>query len=571
MKRDKNAPNDLFTNADYSHYVVEYQGNIQEEVSKKPDYYATIINSRYAILSTKEKLGRNPVNTQFSSVVYIRPPIPFTLEEVSPIEASEANFLQLHLPLNLTGRGVNIGIIDTGIDYLSEEFMKPNGETRIEAIWDQTIQSVSKDGNDIVPYGTIYRQDEINNAIKANKEGKSPYEIVPSKDEIGHGTNMTGIIGGTGKNPNLKGVVPECHLIVVKISEDIQYKGIYPPKVPTYNIFSVFTALQFLYEYYINHNEPMVIYFPLGSNMDDHKGTGIFSEYLADISINNGLVIVTGTGNQGASGVHASGIISEVGGTSAIELYISPEQKNIFAEIWIGAPNIMSLEVISPSGENSGVVRGVINTSNAYTFLFEKTSMIITYYLPEEGTGDELISVEFYNLQQGIWKFRLTGDFILDGVFNIWIAQEGISIGGTKFVLSDPYGTLTSPSDSEYLITAAAYNQENNNIVTYSGRAFLNDVTTIDVAAGGEKVLTVAPNNTVAVVSGTSVSAAIVAGACSMLLEWGIVDGNYPKMYSESIRTFLQRGTMTRSGDKYPNSEWGYGMLNIRRMFQEMV
>lgn len=571
MERDKNAPNDLFTSVDYSHYVVEYQGNIKDEVLKEPGYYVTIINSRYAILSTKEKLGRNPVITKLSSVVYVKPPIPFTLEQVSPIEASEANFLQLNLPLNLTGRGVNIGIIDTGIDYLSEEFMKPNGDTRIEAIWDQTIQSVSKDGNYIVPYGTIYWEDEINNAIKAKKSGKSPYEIVPSRDEIGHGTNMAGIIGSSGKNPNLKGVVPECNIIVVKISEDIQYKDIYPPKVPTYNIFSVFIAFQFLYEYYISHNEPMVIYFPLGSNMGNHIGNGMFSEYIADISANNGLVIVTGTGNQGASGTHASGIISEAGGTSAVELYISPEQKNIFAEIWIGAPNIMSLEVISPSGENSGVVRALANNSNTYTFLFEKTSMIIKYYLPEESTGDELISVEFYNLQEGIWKFRLTGDFILDGVFNIWIAQEGISVGGTRFVLPDPYGTLTNPSESEYLITAAAYNQENNNIVTYSGRAFLNDVTTIDVAAGGEKALTVAPDNTVAVVSGTSVSAAIVAGACAMLLEWGIVDGNYPKMYSESIRTFLQRGAMTRSGDVYPNSEWGYGKLSILRMFQEMV
>ena len=60
---------------------------------------------------------------------------------VSPIEASKASFLQLNLPLNLTGRDVNVAIIDTGIDYLNEEFMKPNGETRIELIWDQTIIS----------------------------------------------------------------------------------------------------------------------------------------------------------------------------------------------------------------------------------------------------------------------------------------------------------------------------------------------------------------------------------------------------------------------------------------------
>ena len=77
--------------------------------------------------------------------------------------------------------------------------------------------------------------------------------------------------------------------------------------------------------------------------------------------------------------------------------------------------------------------------------------------------------------------------------------------------------------------------------------AFLNDyINTIDVAAGGVNALTVAPLIILSVVNGTSVSAAILAGALwSMLFEWGIVDGNYPKMYSETIKTYIARGTMT--------------------------
>ena len=57
----------------------------------------------------------------------------------------------------------------------------------------------------------------------------------------------------------------------------------------------------------------MVIYFPLGSNLGNHKGNGILEEFIESISSNSGIVIVTGTGNQGASGGHTSGIISEVG------------------------------------------------------------------------------------------------------------------------------------------------------------------------------------------------------------------------------------------------------------------
>ncbi|BCZ46102.1 hypothetical protein psyc5s11_21690 [Clostridium gelidum] len=571
MIRDVKAPDDLFTNKNYYHHVVEYQGNIQEELSKQPGYYVTIINYKYAIVSTMGETALNAKEPYFSSIVYVNPQQPFTLQQISPIDASGAEFLQLDLPLHLTGIGVNVGIIDTGIDYLSEEFMKPNGETRIKAIWDQTIQSVLKTGNDIVPYGTIYMQDEINNAIKAKKSGKSPYEIVASKDEIGHGTSMAGIIGATGKNPDLVGVCPECDFVVVKLAEDITYRNLYNSKVPIFNIAILFTAVQFLYEYYLTNNEPMVIYYPLGTNMGNHKGIGSGKEYVEEISSNSGLVMVTGTGNQGASGTHASGLVSQVGETSDIELYISPEQKNIFAEIWIGAPNIMSLEVISPSGENSGIINALLNVGSGYTYLFEKTSMTITYSLPEERSGDELISIRFSDLQQGIWKFRLTGELILDGNFNMWIPQEGITVGDTRFVLSDPYGTFMDPSDSEYLISVAAYNQNNNNIVAYSGRSFLSNTTIIDVAAGGVNALAVAPDNKTTVANGTSVAAAIVAGACVMLLQWGIVEGNDPNIYSETVRTYLQRGTVRRSGDNYPNAEWGYGMLNILLMFQNII
>ena len=43
-------------------------------------------------------------------------------------------------PLSLTGQGVVICIIDTGIDYTNPAFLDENGNSRILAIWDQTIQ-----------------------------------------------------------------------------------------------------------------------------------------------------------------------------------------------------------------------------------------------------------------------------------------------------------------------------------------------------------------------------------------------------------------------------------------------
>lgn len=572
MKEEFRAPRSIFSDPNFYHYIVQYEGNIEEEVSRQPGYYVTIINENYAIISANRELELNIEAPIFSTIVYAAAPDLFTLQQISPAEASGVNFLQLELPLSLTGRGVNVAIIDTGIDYLNEEFIRENGETKIEYIWDQTVNPIEGNENSQVPFGTMYNKSNIQEAINAYKEGRSPYDIVQTRDEIGHGTNMAGIIGAIGKNPNLKGMVPDCDFVVVKLLEGVAFKQLNNLSIPVFGIASIFAALEFLYRYSLLSNKPMVIYFPIGSNLGSHKGNGILEQYMDSISRNSGIAIVTGTGNEGASQTHTSGIISQVGQSRTIQLYISPEQQFIVVDIWIDSPNIMSLNIVSPSGESTGQLSAEINVVDTYSFIFEGTTMKINNFLPEENTGDQLIRIRFYNVREGIWRLVLTGESILDGRFNAWIPQEGISIGGTKFISSDPYGTIMNPATSGYVITAAAYNQTNNTILSYSGVAFLEDfIDKIDVAAGGVNALTVAPNDTTAIVNGTSVSAAVLAGACAMLFQWGIVEGNDPNMYSQTIKTYISKGAVQRGGDIYPNPQWGYGLLNIVNVFQNMI
>ena len=572
MKKGFRAPRSIFSDPNYYHYIVQYEGNIEEEVSRYPGYYVTLINDTYAIISANRELELNIERPIFSTIVYAASPDIFTLQQVSPIDASGANFLQLELPLSLTGRGVNVAIIDTGIDYLNDEFIRDNGETKIEYIWDQTINPADGNENSQVPFGTVYSKINIQEAINAYREGRSPYDIVATRDEIGHGTNMAGIIGAIGKNPNLRGMVPDCSFVVIKLLESMTYKKRFNIQIPIFDIVPIFAALEFLYRYSLSSNKPMLIYFPLGSNLGSHKGNGILEQYMDSISRNSGIAIVTGSGNQGASQTHTSGIISQVGQSRTIQLYVSPEQNFMVVDIWVDQPNIMSLSIVSPSGESTGQLSAEINVIETYSFIFEGTSMRINNFIPEENTGDQLIRIRFTDMKEGIWRFILTGESILDGKFNAWIPQEGITIGGTRFISSDPYGTVTNPATSGYVITAAAYNQTNNTILSYSGVAFLEDfVNVIDVAAGGVNALTAAPNNTTAIVNGTSVSAAVLAGACAMLFQWGIVEGNDPNMYSQTIKTYIAKGAVQRGGDVYPNPQWGYGLLNVVNMFQNMI
>lgn len=573
MKKNFSVPESIFSDINYFQYLVQYQGDIETEIPVESGYYVTVINDKYAIiLVPKEEVEIDIKRPQFSSIVYVKPTEMYTLQKVSPIEASKANFLQLNLPLNLTGKEVTVAIMDTGIDYLNEEFMKPNGETRIELIWDQTIISSKEYQSNSIPYGTIYTKNEIDNAIKAYREGKSPYDIVPSKDEIGHGTNMAGIIGATGKNPNLKGVVPECNFVVVKLLKDYAFQERFHTEVPVFSITTMFTSLQFLYEYALSNNKPMVIYFPLGSNFGNHKGNGILDEFIEAISISGRIVVVCGTGNQCGKGAHTSGVISEVGDIGTIEVQVSPKQIDLWVEIWSDLPNIMTLEIVSPSGESTSIIPVIINAIVDYNFVFEQTSIKVNYFLPEENTGDELIRIRLYNLQPGIWIFRLTANAVLNGIYNAWLAQEGITVRETRFAQNDDYGTIMTPGSSTYTVTAAAYNQNNNNILGYSGRALTsNYVNVIDVAAGGVDALTVAPNDQIAIVNGTSVSAAVVAGVCAMLFQWGIINGNDPYIHAQTIKAYIARGTAQRSGDVYPNTEWGYGVLDVLKLFENIT
>ena len=70
--------------------------------------------------------------------------------------------------------------------------------------------------------------------------------------------------------------------------------------------------------------------------------------------------------------------------------------------------------------------------------------------------------------------------------------------------------------------------------------------------------------------SGSSVAAAITAGACALMLQWGIVDKNDVSLSTFQIRAYLIRGCNRKDTIKYPNTQWGYGTLNLLQTFQEM-
>ncbi len=118
-------------------------------------------------------------------------------------------------PWNLSGQGVLVGIVDSGIDYRHPDFINEDGTTRIVRLWDQSVSGNPPQGYAL---GAEFGPQEINQALEAptRQEG---YQIVPSRDASGHGTAVAGIAAGNGRDSDgvYQGVAPDSPILAVKL------------------------------------------------------------------------------------------------------------------------------------------------------------------------------------------------------------------------------------------------------------------------------------------------------------------------------------------------------------------
>ncbi|GAA0121053.1 S8 family peptidase [Clostridium faecium] len=563
---------DKYLDENYEAFMVEYSGDIIAELEKYDYACAFLAEPFYAVIvvqqGRREELLRNVksiINVSLSGI--------YTLTALSPIDT--ANITQFHENpyLNLRGRGVLIGIIDTGIDYLNTEFMTEDDRTRIVSIWDQTIQTGTPPEG--FYYGSEYTDAQINEAIAASFRGEDPYSIVPQRDLNGHGTAVAGIAGGRGR-AGVTGAAPDCQFVIVKLKEarrlTLESMGIiFPVDVPIYETTDVVLGLNYLTSVQRRLNKPMVICVPVETNRGGHDGSSISERFIDYFSITRGIVVVGGSGNQGAAEAHFSGKFKNTGETQIMELSIDQNQVGMDINIWCNQPDKVSVGIISPSGEILERVPQKLQGVEDIRFVLEGTSVSITYYLPEDITGDEYINIVMKNVTGGIWQIELTGDSIVDGRYNAWIYQKALLKPNTRFLRPDADITVTTPSTSRSIITTAYYNQDNNTIVPSSGRGYTRDGRIKPyVATGGVDVVTAKPGGGTTTVTGSSAAAAVLAGAVALILQWAIVEGNDPTLYASEITTYLITGTRKRPGDIYPNKAWGYGMLDLAGVFRNI-
>jgi hypothetical protein len=213
-------------------------------------------------------------------------------------------------------------------------------------------------------------------------------------------------------------------------------------------------------------------------------------------------------------------------------------------------------------------------------FYFENTTVIIEYYNVEPHTGDPLILICFDNPAPGRWSIDVsaTGDYMSSG-FHVWIPMSGFlkestqissSSEFTEFEEKTPETTLTSPSDAQLPITVTAYDHRNNSIYIFAGRGYTrNNIVKPDLAAPGVSIYCPTTFGET-FYSGTSLAAAETTGVAAMILEWGIIRKEYPFMTGIDVKQFLIDGVYRSYEIQYPNTQWGYGILDIYDTFLKL-
>ena len=173
---------DQYLNEDYLHYVIEYRGNFEEQINKVDYAWGVSVTDTLGIVAIESK-DIDRLRRDVPAIIFIEARSIYVLQDIDTSISDNIQKVKINPYLNLSGRGVIVGMIDSGINYLNQEFIREDDTSRIIKIWDQTIEA---DEVSEFKFGVIYSNDKINEAIKVYRDGGDPYSVVPSKDEIDH-------------------------------------------------------------------------------------------------------------------------------------------------------------------------------------------------------------------------------------------------------------------------------------------------------------------------------------------------------------------------------------------------
>lgn len=561
---------------DFADFIAPYFTTPEEFIRSQGTDCIDFVNSTLAVVYV-------PLSTvtpsTYTSYTYSAVPKLYSLLDVTSMDAAGITAAGELPVLNNQGAGVIVGFVDTGINYTDSLFRNVDGSTRIIGIWDQTNNSDNSNNieNETAKpisafsalYGTQYTAEEINLALNSD----NPASIVPTRDENGHGTFLASIAAGNrDERAGFSGAAPQASIAMVKLKPAKQYlRDFYLIRdgADAYQENDIMMGVSYLYFLARKYSMPLVVCIPLGTNIGSHMGMSRLGQYLNQVSLSNGSAVITAAGNETGARHHFRAVMDASTDEVTAELRVGEREAGFSMELWAENMGVYTVGFISPTGEVAREISVPLRGENTVSFLLEQTQITVYTQIADVSAGSQFIFMRFENPMSGIWRILIRNSLDIRETFHIWLPVRGFISDETYFLRPDPDTIITDPGNARYPITVTAYDHTKNSIYIHASRGYsLSGRIKPDLAAPGVNILGASVSGRrLTRMSGTSVSAAHLAGVAAILLNWGVLNANYPYLNTPVLKSIFVRGAQRNPALTYPNREFGYGTLNLYEAF----
>ena len=537
--------------------IVKFHGDLNA-IANRLNAAAERLNDNYAILTLP--VQSIPELYRIPEVEYFELPKTMSYLLQNSLSRVCISPVQQKTSFGLSGKDVLVGIIDSGIDYTNPDFRNPDGSSRILYLWDQTLTGTPPTG---FRSGALYTKEDLDRALKSDQ----PYADVPSQDLVGHGTAIAGIIAsnGRGSGSMRSGAAPEVGLVIVKLGSADR---------PGFSRSTeIMRAVKFVIDTARDLGMPIAVNISYGTNEGAHDGNSLFERYLDSEAGRWKNVLCVAVGNEGSSGHHYRGTAKQ-GETQQVDFAIGGGVSRLYLSLWKNFTDNVEYELVGPSGRSTG---SIASTQSVTTATIDGTRVTVLYGQPNHYSTSQEVYFALRGVSgtipQGVWNLKVQGERIVSGLYDIWMPLTDAVTRETFFLNPDPENTITIPATAQSVISVGGYNALLGSIADFSGRGEPYGVygQKPDLVAPAVGIMTSKVGGGYDTFSGTSVAAPFVTGAAALMMQWGIVQGNDIFLYGQRVKAFLWQSASRESPGPYPNTEWGYGILNLCGTMNQLV
>lgn len=500
-----------------------------------------------------------------------------------------------------TGKGVIIGIIDSGIDIKHLDFRMPgmdSTKSRILYLWDQLLTANNDELTEpSTKYGVLYNNNDINQDLTARPSGR-----IRSFDIDGHGTHVAGTAAGNGEATAFKihkGMAPEADIVIVKAGNG------------GFSVANIINGLKFIDSIGKVLNKPVVINLSLGALNYAQDGFGPHEQVIDEITnASTGRVITIAAGNHRGERAHQK-ITIPANSSYDVKFEVTPSRdfssgQSLMLGFYASQQTLISGEIIAP--DNSRVINDQQGTSQSiniqnnaydltvYNYIYQSAVPLSSLLLVINKTNSSAVSG-----QNGIWTFRITNNSNQPQTLHGWVAAKANTFSSLRLLEGDDSYIVGSPGTASNAITVANYvgrnfwiNEVSTPVGVWNSSAFAedrislsssigprrDDVLKPEIAAIGTSVISARsrslpfntnPNSRIVnfyyqAMDGTSMASPVVAGAAALLLQ-----AKPTATFSEIKNAITSQADRDQYTTNTINTTWGYGKLNALKALASLT